>query len=54
MLAHASLLARSVYAITAVDSGLTGETVVVGYPSPRLNAYRSWMSRPTTGRRSIA
>jgi len=40
MLAHASLLARSVYAISAVDSGLTGETVVVGYPSPRLGAYQ--------------
>ena len=40
MLAHASLLVRSVYAITAVDSGLTNETVIVGYPSPRLNAYQ--------------
>jgi putative ABC transport system permease protein len=40
MLAHASLLVRSVYTITAVDSGLTSETVVVGYPSPRLNAYQ--------------
>ena len=40
MLAHASLLARSVYAISAVDSGLTDETVVVGYPGPRLSAYQ--------------
>jgi putative ABC transport system permease protein len=40
MLAHASLLARSVYAISAVDSGLTDETVVVGSPSPRLGAYQ--------------
>jgi predicted permease len=40
MLAHASLLARSVYAITTVDSGLTDETVIVAFPSPRLNAYR--------------
>ena len=39
MLAHASLLARSVYGITAIDSGLTADTVVVGYPSPRMNAY---------------
>jgi putative ABC transport system permease protein len=39
MLAHASLLTRSVYAITAVNSGMTEETVVIGYPGPRLNAY---------------
>lgn len=41
MLAHASLLARSVYTITAVESGLTGDTVIVGFPSPRLGAYRT-------------
>jgi putative ABC transport system permease protein len=41
MLAHASLLVRSVYAITAIDNGLTNDTVVIGYPGPRLDAYRS-------------
>jgi len=39
MLAHASLLVRSVFAITAVDTGLTHETVVISYTSP-LAAYR--------------
>jgi predicted permease len=41
MLAHASLLTRSVYTITAVDSGMTEDTVVIGYPGPRLNAYEN-------------
>jgi predicted permease len=39
MLAHASLLARSVSAITSIDSGITSDTVIVGYPSPRVGAY---------------
>ena len=41
MLSHASLLVRSVYNITATSSGLTRDTVIVGYPSPRLDAYRT-------------
>lgn len=40
MLTHASLLVRSVYDITSVNAGLTSETVIVGYPSPRIDAYR--------------
>ena len=41
LLAHASLLARSVYAIAGVDSGLTEETVIVGFPSPLINGYKN-------------
>ena len=41
MLAHASLLARSLYAVTAIDAGLTNETVMVGYTSPLLNGYKN-------------
>lgn len=39
MLAHASLLVRSVLAIAAVDTGLTKETVVISYTQP-IDAYR--------------
>ena len=41
LLTHASLLARSVYTITNTDSGMTNDTVVVGYPSPVVNGYKN-------------
>ena len=41
MLAHASLLARSLYRITTIDSGLTKDTVIVGYTQPLLNGYKN-------------
>jgi predicted permease len=41
MLAHASLLARSLYALTTAASGLTDDAVVVGYPFPLLNGYKN-------------
>ena len=41
MLAHASLLARSLHAVTTIDSGLTSDTVIVGYTSPLLNGYKN-------------
>ena len=40
MLAHASLLVRSVIGLTSIDSGLTDETVITGSLSPRVDAYR--------------
>jgi predicted permease len=40
MLAHASLLVRSVYAVTSVDSGLTSDNVITGSLSQRVDAYR--------------
>jgi len=39
MLAHAALLVRSLYGLTSLDAGVTNETVIVGYTSPRLNGY---------------
>lgn len=41
LLAHASLLARSVYAIAATETGLTSDTVMVGYPSPVVDGYKN-------------
>jgi predicted permease len=41
MLAHASLMARSLYGLTTIDAGLTSDTVIVGYPYPRLNGYQN-------------
>ncbi|MGH9176504.1 MAG: ABC transporter permease, partial [Vicinamibacterales bacterium] len=40
LLTHASLLGRSVYNIAAVESGVTADTVIVGYPSQRVGGYR--------------
>jgi len=41
LLSQASLLVRSVYGMSAIDSGLTTDTVVVAYPTPRVNGYRN-------------
>lgn len=41
MLAHASLLARSVYGIATIDAGTTDDTVVIGYPSPLVDGYKN-------------
>ncbi|MBY0496654.1 MAG: ADOP family duplicated permease [Cyanobacteria bacterium] len=41
MLAHASLLARSLYGLTTIDTGLTGDTVIIGYTYPLLNGYKN-------------
>jgi putative ABC transport system permease protein len=41
LLAHASLLTRSVFAITATDAGLTKDTVMVGFPSPLVDGYKN-------------
>lgn len=41
MLAHASLLVRSVRGVLAVESGLTDESIITGYLSARVDAYRN-------------
>jgi predicted permease len=41
LLAHASLLVRSVYGMTSVTSGLTSDTVLFAFTSPRVDAYRN-------------
>lgn len=41
LLSQASLLVRSVYSITSVSSGLTHESVLLAYPSPRVDGYRN-------------
>jgi predicted permease len=41
LLSHASLLARSVLAITNAPSGFTTDTVLVAYPTERVGKYRT-------------
>lgn len=41
LLTHAALLGRNIYNINAASSGLTTDTVLVGYPTQRVSGYKN-------------